>query len=179
MAGAILSRSLTMGNGSPAARCLRGAGVAAGGAPDTAIRAPPRKLCSLRQYVARHAHRTTLSVHRDHGVDAVQLARAAVVLDRGARSIYPILWHVFGYVPVRVYLNSRTAPGFTRSRVSCTGGTYRSTVGIRHDIEPQSIRSRDDIAIPVAGLEVRHRSAHLGFRWDRIRFRAACERRRR
>ena len=65
MAGAILSRSLTMGNGSPAVRRARGADVAAGGAagtvilappPDTVILAPPRKLCSLRQW--SHATRT-------------------------------------------------------------------------------------------------------------------------
>src|SRR3977135_1439773 len=41
-----------------------------------------------------------------------------------------------------------------------SGGTDRSTVGIGHEIEPQSIRRRDDIAIAVAGLEVPHRSAH-------------------
>jgi len=62
MAGAILSRSLTMGNGSPVARRGRGADVvdvadvAAGDAPDAGILAPPRKLCSLRQL--SHATRT-------------------------------------------------------------------------------------------------------------------------
>jgi hypothetical protein len=44
--------------------------------------------------VARHAHGTTLFVHDDHGVSAVGLAGAAIVLDRSARSICPVKWHV-------------------------------------------------------------------------------------
>ena len=43
---------------------------------------------------ARYPHSAPLVVRCDHGVHAVGLAHAAIVLDRLARPIYLVLWHL-------------------------------------------------------------------------------------
>jgi hypothetical protein len=68
--------------------------------------------------VARHAHGTTLFVHDDHGVSAVGLARAAIVLDRSARPMCPVKWHVDSrsYAATTTELIARTADAWEIAR---------------------------------------------------------------
>ena len=81
---------------------------------------------------ARDPHGPTLSVYRDDGVSAVGLARAAIVLDRCARSIGldsihgVTCIHVFPWSSVR---NSRPSAAVTMAVVVLGARTALSSIG--------------------------------------------------
>src|SRR6266446_1677663 len=87
------------------------------------------------------------------------LSTTSVVTVRSRWSVLKLVESLFAGACVLELEDGVWVDQFSRQQARWTDSPTL-TCGIRRDIQPESVRSDGNIAIPVARLEVRHRSAH-------------------